>query len=517
MPNDMTARAKLIAANAIHQSATDDGASPDPEMLANPDMSVLRSTRPPPPLPLDVFGTSWGVWLREAAEAASCPLDYVVGPLMAAGSALLGHSRWAQATPGWAEPPHLWIGVVGDSGGGKSPGADILMRDVLPEIERRMAAGWPELHREWRGKAAAYEAEVELWERAVRAAAKNNETLLSVPADAPVEPQCPALRIHDATIEKVALLLADVAPKGLLVVRDELAGWFASMTNYNDAGRAFWIEAYGGRSHRVDRVKHPKPIEIPRLAVAVTGGTQPEKLAQMMGEADDGLLARVCWLWPDRVPFRLGKATPRTSWAIEALDRLRALELVASPTPAGTPTPLMVPIASAALPEVEAFAQEMETCQHDAAGLMRSAYGKARGTALRISLVFEYLWWCGEDSRRPAPLEITPKAFRAAAHFVGNYLMPMAARVYGDAATSPDDRAAAMLARWIAKTKPAEVHVRKLQREVRLPGLKDAGTIHRAAKALMEAGWLLPLAKGEQGNRAKLAYQVNPRVYEVAP
>jgi hypothetical protein len=45
-------------------------------------------------------------------------------------SALIGHSRWAQATPGWVEPPHLWLGVVGDSGNGKSPGADCLMRDV---------------------------------------------------------------------------------------------------------------------------------------------------------------------------------------------------------------------------------------------------------------------------------------------------------------------------------------------------------------------------------------------------
>ena len=70
------------------------------------------------------------------------------------------------------------------------------------------------------------------------------------------------------TIEKVATLLATAAPKGLLIVRDELAGWLGGMNQYHDAGRAFWIEAYGGRPYRVERQKHPLPIDVPRLVVA---------------------------------------------------------------------------------------------------------------------------------------------------------------------------------------------------------------------------------------------------------
>jgi Protein of unknown function (DUF3987) len=74
----------------------------------------------------------------------------------------------------------------------------------------------------------------------------------------------------------------------------------------NDAGHSFWLEAYGGRPYRIERVKHPEPIVIPRLAVAVSGGTQPDKLAPLMREADDGLLARLLWSWarPDPVPAR---------------------------------------------------------------------------------------------------------------------------------------------------------------------------------------------------------------------
>src|SRR5258707_4124806 len=64
------------------------------------------------------------------------------------------------------------------------------------------------------------------------------------------------------------------------------------MSAYNPAGRGFWIEAYGGRPYRVERQKHPEPIDIPRLAVAVYGTTQPEKLALLMRGPDDGLFAR---------------------------------------------------------------------------------------------------------------------------------------------------------------------------------------------------------------------------------
>src|ERR1043165_8099258 len=90
-----------------------------------PDMSVLRPDQPrPPPLPLAVFGPAWPECIAGAAEAAASPPDYVSAPLLAAASALIGNARWAQATPGWAAPPHLWLRAVGESGSGKSPGGD---------------------------------------------------------------------------------------------------------------------------------------------------------------------------------------------------------------------------------------------------------------------------------------------------------------------------------------------------------------------------------------------------------
>jgi hypothetical protein len=96
----------------------------------------------------------------------------------------------------------------------------------------------------------------------------------------------------------------------------------------------------------------------------------------------------------------------------------------------------------------------------------------------------------------------------------GEYFMPMAERVYGDAAASPHDRNAATLARWIMREHPAEVHVRHVQRRVRLPGLRSAEDIHDAARVLVDADWLSPPPQATEAGRPKAAYSKNPRLWE---
>ena len=148
------AAAELLRQRAEHRRSN---GAPESEPASDPDISILRlNRRSPPVLPLNAFGHEWRVWIEDVADAACCPADYVVGPLLASASALIGNARWAQAWPGWEEPPHLWVGSVGDSGDGKSPGADTLFRHVLPELERRMAADFPDQHREWQAANEAF-------------------------------------------------------------------------------------------------------------------------------------------------------------------------------------------------------------------------------------------------------------------------------------------------------------------------------------------------------------------------
>jgi hypothetical protein len=486
---------------------------PDSDGWGEPDMGVLRlRRRPPPPLPLEVFGETWKQWLLDAADAAACPADYVVAPLLASVSTLIGNARWAQAWPGWNEPPHLWTVVVGDSGTGKSPGADGLMRDVLPTIERRMIGDYPDRLHEWQAAVEFDNLAKKRWKDEFREAQEKKKPLPPIPKPtAPdIAPEKPRLRQHDVTIEQTGAILATAAPKGVVMVRDEIAGWLMGMEAYNPAGRAFWLEAYGGRPYRVERRKHgAEPIEIERLAVAVYGGTQPERLSELATGPDDGLFSRILWLWPNPVPFRRGATTPNVDWAIEALDRLRELDL----GPGNPPSPILLSLAPDAQRLMDEFGREMETRLDQAGGLLRSAFGKARGAALRLSLVLEWLWCCAKADMSLPPDSISKEAFAAAATLVAEYFMPMAERVFGDATATTIERDAATLTRWILKEHPDEVHVRALLREVRLPGLRSAEQIKKAADLLVEADWLRAPAKTVFGQpRSRVAYPVNPRL-----
>jgi hypothetical protein len=482
------------------------------------DLSVLRlNRRAPPPFPLDIFGTESKPWISNAAEAACCPPDYVGAPLLATGSALIGNARWGQAWPGWEEPPHLWVGSVGLSGDGKTPGASTLFRRIVPELDRRMIGDFPQQFADWKAAteiAAAREAErKEAIKRALRSSKGKSVPEQEPWAETDEEPQQPRLTMNDVTHEKAAAVLATAAPKGLLMVRDELAGWLLGMNAYNDAARAFWLQAWNGDEYRVDRVKNPQPLRIAHNVVAWFGGIQPERLAEVMEQPDDGLLARFVWCWPDAIPFARPRAAPDEEYALRALDRLRLLEMRRNSD--STLAPNFMPLVDAAQRHIEAFAYEMQRRRDFAGGLLCSSIGKARGIALRTALVLELLWWAARDGYDPPPRVISDAALDAATRWVSDYVTPMAERTFGDAAVGQKDRNIATLARWIVRERPTEVHVRRMQREVHLPGLKEAEAIHAACGGLTDAGWLLAGTRPGGMERNRAAYPVNPTLWDV--
>ncbi len=232
-----------------------------------------------------------------------------------------------------------------------------------------------------------------------------------------------------------------------------------------------------------------------------------------MRDAGDGLLARFCWIWPEPVPFDLPCAAPDIPFAVAAFDKLRLLKMRDTRTGLA---PVVVPLAEEALPDMRDFARDMQERQQWSGGLMSSALGKARGLALRLSLNLEYLWWAARPGMASPPPVISREAFAAARTLVADYLLPMAERTYGDAAAPERDRNAATLARWIAKVRPSEVHVRTVQKEARLPGLTTAEAIHAAAAVLVDAGWLLAPAEGGggQAGRPRVTYPIDPGLWE---
>ena len=270
-----------------------------------PVMAILdRSAVPAPAFPLDIFGPFWRRWVARAAEGANAPADFVAMPLLASASALIGNARWVCAWSGWAEPPALWFATVGNPSSGKTSGASTVIRDVLHMVEQHMARDYPAEFEVWTESEAVARAAHKKWEKDVAKALKKEEPVPTKPdaATIPPKPVRPRAIVTDATIEVLGQLLAAL-PKGLLNLRDEMAGWLQNLSRYANGGtdRPFWLEAYNGGPYQVDRQKYPEPLCIRHLTLPAFGTIQPDRLADIFCGPDDGLASRFLWAWPDEV------------------------------------------------------------------------------------------------------------------------------------------------------------------------------------------------------------------------
>ena len=74
-----------------------------------PDMSILTGGRTKPPvLPVEMFGTAWPL-IRDLAEGAGAPADYVALSMLSVAASLIGGKRRVRPYPtsDWSEPAIL--------------------------------------------------------------------------------------------------------------------------------------------------------------------------------------------------------------------------------------------------------------------------------------------------------------------------------------------------------------------------------------------------------------------------
>jgi hypothetical protein len=318
--------------------------------------------------------------------------------------------------------------------------------------------------------------------------------------------------VADATTEKLAALAAAL-PRGLLLVRDELSGWFGAFDRYGGGGadRSFALEMYGGRPYSVDRMKHPEPLRIRHLSIGVLGGIQPDKLAAILSGPDDGLPARFLWSWPDVAPgFALSREVSSDAPAQEAFAKLA--DLLMGTDDFGYPEPKRLRLSSDAEDVLEEFARRMAWRAHQASGLFSGTLGKARGHAMRLANTLEHLWWCGETGG-PEPEVISRQAVTAAAHLVEEYFIPMAERVFGDASIPATERNAMTLARYLRAHRLARFNARDLRREIG-GTLREPAPMDAACTARVEAGLIRPRFEraGQTSGKPAKNYEVNPAV-----
>jgi hypothetical protein len=319
--------------------------------------------------------------ISESAKAIGCDEALVAMPMLAVLGAAIGTTRQIRIRDEWLVFPILWTVCVADSGSQKSPAADV----SLNYVRQREAA-----------LARVFAVQCKEYRQACRAAKKLKAAAIdggSSPPSIPEEPVCRQVLVDDVTVEALAMVLS-ANPRGVLLARDELSGWFGSFDRYAHKGGAdepFFLKAYSGRSHSVNRrTGDIRSIHIERAAVWLTGVIPPRVLQRALGSVhrESGLLARLLLVAPPHRPRVWSEkkvaAETKDAWH-QLLDQLYGLshETLAD----DTAQPRVVDLAPEAKLRYSAFydAHNVETKDLDAD--LNAAWSKLEEIPGRLALI----------------------------------------------------------------------------------------------------------------------------------
>lgn len=470
---------------------------------------IMNKPEAPPEFPVDVLGPVWSKWVIGQAEAAGAPVAYVAVSLIVAAAGLNGNARRVSHGD-WVEPSILWTMLVGNPSAGKTP-AIRPIQAILSAFDRDIQAGFPAEEEAHQAKEAIAKLAKDQWEKAVKQALAKGDAAPPMPNEArmPEAPVCPAVVVQDVTPEKLGYL-SNASPKGLMMLRDELAGWLGNMNRYSGGGeRQTWLEAYNGDATKIDRVKLNSSIHINNLSVNVLGGIQPDRLnAIMRDDPDDGLIPRFLFAFPDPVPPRRATRFAPDFDVIEAMRRLYSLRLALVED---TLRPVNWPLTDDAGDRFEQWRLDHHEESKSAEGMAAGSWGKMPGQLLRLALVLELLNWISCPAL-PEPATVGLASLSGAIELIETFFKPMAKRVLGSAGGSPKIHATKLLATYIVERRLTLLETRPIMSGKDCPTLlRKSDYMDPACAELVDAGWLKPVTVRAGGTKGRL-----PKAFEVS-
>jgi hypothetical protein len=363
----------------------------------------------------------------------------------------------------WAESPRLWAALVGLPSTKKSP---ILSAATAPlcRLDR-------EMFRDWQREAAEFN-RLTKEERAGRN-----------------PPPQRRLRIEDATVEAAQIVL-EGSEWGVMLLQDELSGFFGAMDKYNGgkgaaADRAFWLRSFNGGEFALNRVGRGATL-IPNLSVCLLGGIQPEPIRRVAGDAhDDGLLQR---LFPIVLrPATMGTDTPAPDVVGAYADLVQRLRELRPPGFLGASCIQFDAAAQAIRRKMEAkhlSLQSLETIN----GKLAAHVGKYDGLFARLCLV----WHCVENAEQERlPDTIGEATARRVGQFLHLFLLRHAMAFYsGVLALSDDHDRLTALAAFILAQRKELVSNRDVATSVRAMRGLEGRDVRRLFEQLEALGWL---------------------------
>lgn len=444
--------------------------------------------------------------VRGAAAAMGCDESYVVLPLLSALAAAIGNSRVLKLQEQWIEPAVIWTGIVGESGTLKSPALDVALRPFQQREEAAFFEHQSQLDEHERRR-RRYRAELSAWKRKCRELDPRAEWPPE-PAPPGARPACPSVYAADISVEALAELLLD-NPRGVLVAQDELSGWLAAIDSRRGrrgSDLAHWLTMFGARPLNLKRsAGKRRRYYVPRPAVSVTGGLQPDvlKAALARGNVREGLLPRLLLAYP---PVRDRPWIPRplapslvAAWE-DLVARLQQLE--PDPGPQGRCVPRALVLSPEAREEWRVFYLNWAVARARQTGDPAAAFAKGECYGARLALVCQLV----REATGEASGEAVDKTSMHAGQLMARWFTREACRIYArfNGYTHPQD--CVNLLEWI-QAKGGVVTTHDVMRGLREYRSLDAAEAALKALAQQNLGWIEVI---RTNGRPRIEFTLNP-------
>jgi hypothetical protein len=314
-------------------------------------------------------------------------------------------------------------------------------------------------------------------------------------------PEPPRYVAYDITVEKLGIILGE-QDRGILIKRDELAGWIGQMEKYatgraSCADRAFWLKAYDGGPFTVDRVSR-EDVRINNLSCSVIGGIQPARLNERQGLTTDGLLQRFLPVMVNGSSLPQDKpGPPEAASYTQLMQRLVKL------------SPRKLFLADDAFKPLEEMRERLYDLEQ-ASGSLHEGFqgfvGKLAGVAGTLALILTITG----DPDRAEGTQVQSGVIEDVTALVFDFILPHGFEFYRTAESAAGGDRLQRLASWIltsAKTRilPSDMTVNVA--DMRGLTLWD---VNQRVSPLVAGGWL---TANERGPLAR-SWTVNPQVSE---
>lgn len=503
---------------------------PEPEWSEPRDLPPLYPAVPN--LPDAMVPSALRPWLADIADRTQIPLEFVAVPGIVAVGAVIGRTVGIRPKrcDDWTVPGNLWGGIIGPPGVMKTPAlsaATAPLARLAAAARKAHAAALADEMASQAADAARRDAIRDSMKKAAKAGRKDDlkaaqEQLSGLAAPAPAHER--RYTTSDATIEKIGEL-NNQNPRGLLLIRDELTGFFRGLDREDRAqDRAFWLEGWNGTGgFTTDRIGRGT-VHVEALCLSLLGGIQPGRMqpyilgAIAQSEEADGLLPRVqalvwpdnfgAWRYVDRWPN--AEARKRANAVFDALDGLDPVAAGATP---GDEEELEIPFLRFAPAAQDVFIHwfsdleaRLRSPEAAATPAFTQHLAKYRSFMPKLALIFDLI-------DRVAGFHpgggVTEAAARQAAAWC-EYLEAHARKLYAPELAREISAAHLLLDRIRRGDVSDGMSVRDVIR-CEWSGLSTPGAVHSATKELCSHGWIF-VQETFTGGRPSPVFRIHPGI-----